>query len=244
MVHAVAELLSLLEKSGHSSSQVPSAGKHQTHFKGIKEQGPGKSWPISLTSVPWKILLKDISRHMDVTEVIKDSWHGFTKDKSCLLTWRPSTTEWLHWWIRKVHLMSCTLTSGLWHSSAQHLLSKLERWVWWMRNWLDGRIQSISQWFSVQKDITNKWCPSRACTGADTVQPSLMAQTECPLSRLWVTPSWMTPGMPSTVTLGQAWGAGPREPHEVQHSQVWGAARESGQPLVLVHTGGRMDWEP
>lgn len=27
---------------------------------------------------------------MDGREVIKDSWHAFTKDKSCLLTWRLS----------------------------------------------------------------------------------------------------------------------------------------------------------
>lgn len=167
-------------------SPVLVKGKHQTHFKGIKEQGPGNTWPISLTSVPWKILLEAISRHMDGREVIKDSWYGFTKDKSHLLTWRPWMTEWLHWWIRKIHLMPCTLTPGPWHGPTQHLVSKLERdgfdgcTAWWTRNWLDG--QRISQWLSVQKDISNKWRPSGPCTQADTVHPSLMAQTEHPLS--------------------------------------------------------------
>lgn len=162
MVNAAAKLLSLFEKSWHSGSHAPNdLGKRETSncFKWMKE-GPGNSWPISLTPVPRKILLEAISKHVDGREVIKDIWHGFTNNKSHLLTWRPSMTEWLHWWIRKIHLMPCTLTSGLWHSPTQHLVSKLETgfdgWTsWWPRNWLDGHIQSISQWLSV---IAGKGC--------------------------------------------------------------------------------------
>ncbi len=53
------------------------------------------------------------------------------------------------------------------------LISVLERcgfkeWtIQWIRNWLEGH--SLGQWFYVQVDAGNKWCPPEFCLGSGTL---------------------------------------------------------------------------
>jgi len=57
-------------------------------FQKVNKKDPGNYRPVSLTSVPSKIvvqvLLETVLRHMENKEVTGDSQHGYAKDKSCL----------------------------------------------------------------------------------------------------------------------------------------------------------------
>ncbi|PKU36877.1 rna-directed dna polymerase from mobile element jockey- hypothetical protein [Limosa lapponica baueri] len=57
-------------------------------FKKGKKEDPGNCRPVSLTSIPGKmmeeLILGILSKHMEEKKAIRSSQHGFTKGKSCL----------------------------------------------------------------------------------------------------------------------------------------------------------------
>ena len=91
MTGMAAKPLSITFEKSCLSGEVPDDWRKDPitpiYKKGSKED-PGNYRPVSLTSVPGKImeqiLLDDMLDHMRNERVIRDSQHGFTRGRSCL----------------------------------------------------------------------------------------------------------------------------------------------------------------
>lgn len=114
------------------SQEIKKKDNIEAIFRKCKKKDPTNYQLVSRSSVLRKImeqiLLGTTLRHMENRDVISDSWHSFTKGKSCLTNLAAFLVEGLQQCTREGLQMSCLWISirpfGHDHNI---LLSKLER---------------------------------------------------------------------------------------------------------------------
>ncbi|KAK4827324.1 hypothetical protein QYF61_016574 [Mycteria americana] len=151
--------LLIIYQRSWESGEVPADWKLASvipiYKKGVRED-PGNYRPVSLTSVPGKIMeniiLGSIERHLKNIAIIRHSQHGFTKGKSCLITlisfYDKVTSPVDEGKVVDVDFLDFSKAfDPVPHSI---LLDKLSSCgmsgftVHWVKNWLKGRAQRVA----------------------------------------------------------------------------------------------------
>ncbi|GAB0208405.1 mitochondrial enolase superfamily member 1 [Grus japonensis] len=141
-------------------------------FKKGRKEDPGNYRPVSLTSIPGKVMeqliLGAINKHVEEKKVIGSGQHGFTKGKSCLtnvIAFYDGMTSWVDEGraVDVVYLNFSKAFDTVLHNIFLRKLRKcgLDEWtVRWVENWLNGRAQRVvisgaeSSWRPVSSGVT------------------------------------------------------------------------------------------
>ncbi|CAM5129322.1 unnamed protein product [Eretmochelys imbricata] len=170
----IAEPLAVIFQNSWQSGEVPDDWKKANVvpiFKKGKEEDPGNYRPVSLTSVPGKImeqvLKESILKHLEERKVIRNSQHGFTKAKSCLtnlIAFYDEITGSVDEG-KAVDVLFLDFSKAFDTVSHSILASKLKKcgpdeWIIrWIESWLDCRAQrvvingSMSSWQPVSSGV-------------------------------------------------------------------------------------------
>ena len=124
-------------------------------FKKGRKEDPGNYRPVSLTSIPGKVMEQiisgEIARHVHGVQGIRPSQHGFMKGRSCL-TNLISFYDWVTRLVdegKAVDVVYLDFSKAFDTVSHRLLLGKLaacglDRYtLLWIRNWLEGHAQWV-----------------------------------------------------------------------------------------------------
>ena len=158
LVNVIAELLSIIFERSWRTGEVPEDWRKANVtpvFKKGKKEDPGNYRPVSLTSIPGKVMeqliLEVINKQVEEKKVIRSSQRGFTKGKSCLtnlIAFYDGMPSWVDEG-RAVDVVYLDFSKAFDTMSHNILLGKprkceLDEWsVRWTENWLNGRAQRV-----------------------------------------------------------------------------------------------------
>ena len=158
LADVIAEPLSIIFERSWRTGEVPKDWRRANVmpvFKKGKKEDPGNYRPVSLTSIPGKmmeqLILEVIIKQVMEKKVIRSSQHGFTKGKSCL-TNLIAFYDGVNGWVdegRSVDVVYLNFRKAFNTVSRNILLGKLRKcgldeWsVRWIENWLNGRTQRV-----------------------------------------------------------------------------------------------------
>ncbi|CAM5121725.1 unnamed protein product [Eretmochelys imbricata] len=172
LADVIAEPLAVISENSWRLGEVPDNWKKANIvpiFKKGQNEDPGNYRPVSLTSVPGKImehvLKESILKHLAKSKVIRNSQHGFTKGKSCLTNliafYDEITGSVDEGKAVDVLFLDFSKTfDTVSHSILASKLKKLDEWtIRWTESWLDCRAQwvvingSMSSWQPVSSGV-------------------------------------------------------------------------------------------
>ncbi|GAB0206764.1 mitochondrial enolase superfamily member 1 [Grus japonensis] len=174
LADVIAKLLSIIFERSGRRGEVPEDGRKANvtlvFEKGNKED-PGNYRPVSLTSIPGKVMeqliLGVINKLVEDKMVIRSGQHGFTKEKSCLTNLRAfydGMTSWVDEG-RAVDAVYLDFSKAFDTISHNILISKLRKCgldegsVRWVENWMNARAQRVvisgaeSSWMRVSSGV-------------------------------------------------------------------------------------------
>ncbi|CAM5114491.1 unnamed protein product [Natator depressus] len=174
LADVIAEPLAIIFENSWRSGEVPDDWKKanvEPIFKKRKKEDPGNYRPVSLTSVPGKImeqvLKESILKHLEERKVIRNGQHGFTKGKSCLtnlIAFYDEITGSVDEG-KAVDMLFLDFSKAFDTVSHSILASKLKKYgldewtIRWIESWLDCRAQrvvingSMSSWQPVSSGV-------------------------------------------------------------------------------------------
>ncbi|CAM5095950.1 unnamed protein product [Natator depressus] len=174
LADVIAEPLAVIFENSWRSGEVPEDWKKANVvpiFKKGKKEDPGNYRPVSLTSVPGKImeqvLKESILKHLEERKVIRNSQHRFTKGKSCLtnlIAFYDEITGSVDEG-KAVDMLFLDFSKAFDTVSHSILASKLKKYgldegtIRWIESWQDCRAQrvvingSMSSWHPVSSGV-------------------------------------------------------------------------------------------